>query len=1196
MTYFFKNPRYLVIISFIISFLIISCTKESPQKHIQNIYKIRSLGLAYLEESKLDEAEQEFIKLIEAVPEEALGYANLGLVYLTKGRFSEAEERLNIAQKIDPANPSIQLLLANVYEMSGKRIDAIKLLEKTLELNPNHNKSRFKLAQLYARSRNDSTNLPKIQEHLKKLSISLPANIMIRFQLVELLLQQKNIMAVKQHLEEIRRILPDWSEELEEEYRSLQKLLHQSDTQAAFEALRTIHNQQKVTALYRSGARNLVGQGGVKEGFPVTQFSTKITRTIQNSMIPDHIQFVDITQKAGISEFKLGTETQTSSEQAVTSLSIGDFDSDDDPDLFITRFNQNQDGIGNLLLENQKGVFIDKTTKSGLTYTGKSTSAIFADFDNDSEMDLFVTNDGTNLFYKNLGNGKFEEISKKAGILEKAYSHSAMFVDLDHEGDLDLYVTNSEGNYLYRNNLDGTFLEQSKKMRIDGGDVKSKNVVFGDFDEDGDIDLFILNENSNNTLYTNLRQGYFDDITEKSELVSDEKSAAVAAGDYNNDGYLDLCVISMEGGNHRLYINNGDGSFQNDSNSDVCKQVLKDISGLDVCFLDFDNDGFLDLAVAGANRNGIENSRGLFLLHNNGSGEFRDASALLPEIYNDCSSVTTADYEGDGDLDLFTSFLDGSVRIFRNDGGNANHWLPVQIMGLSSESGKNNLYGIGAKVEVKAGDLYQMQFVTGPVTHFGLGDREKVDVVRVLWSNGIPQNAFTPEVNEKVTIVEDQVFKGSCPFLYTWDGSQFKFHTDILLRSSLGAPMDLVEGNIIYFPSQSSEEYLKIPGQMLKAKNDKYTIQITEELWEVGYIDELNIITIDHPDSAEIYVDEKYIPPPYPPLKFYPVKKKNFPVSAENDQGEDLIPIIKERDHTYTSGLSPTRFQGISKSHDLIMDLGDLSGSNRILLFMTGWIFPTDGSINLAIGQSKKYSLIPPSLQVPDKSGVWRTVIDNISFPMGKDKTIILDLSDKFLASDYRVRIRTNLQLYWDYIFFSTSTPVVPIRKTTLNPVSADLHFRGFSELISIGQSGPQWFDYNSVKKEPKWRNQTGKFTRFGDVTPLLQKSDNKYVILNPGDEITINFDVNHAPELLPGWDRDFLIFNNGWIKEGDLNTAKGESVLPLPFHEMSNYPYSDTENYPDTKEYQDYINTYNNREVTSEKFNRLLMDLKVKN
>jgi hypothetical protein len=378
---------------------------------------------------------------------------------------------------------------------------------------------------------------------------------------------------------------------------------------------------------------------------------------------------------------------------------------------------------------------------------------------------------------------------------------------------------------------------------------------------------------------------------------------------------------------------------------------------------------------------------------------------------------------------------------------------------------------------------------------------------------------------------------------------------------------------------------------MLKPKNNKYMIQITEELWEVGYIDELKIITIDHPDTAEIYIDEKYISPPYPPLEFYPVKQKIYPVSAKNDQEEDLLQIIKKRDHTYTSGLSPTRFQGISRPHDLILDLGNLYGSDKILLFMTGWIFPTDGSINLAIGQSRKYALIPPSLQVPDKSGKWRTVIENISFPMGKDKTIILDLSDKFLSSDYRVRIRTNLQLYWDHIFLSTSLPSVPIRRTTLNPVFADLHYRGFSELISIGQSGPQWFDYNSVNVKPKWRNQAGEFTRYGDVTPLLQSSDNKYVIVSPGDEITINFDVARAPDLPAGWKRDFLIYNNGWIKEGDLNTARGESVSPLPFHEMSTYPYSNAENYPNTEEYRDYIKTYNNREVTSDKFKRLLID-----
>jgi hypothetical protein len=213
-------------------------------------------------------------------------------------------------------------------------------------------------------------------------------------------------------------------------------------------------------------------------------------------------------------------------------------------------------------------------------------------------------------------------------------------------------------------------------------------------------------------------------------------------------------------------------------------------------------------------------------------------------------------------------------------------------------------------------------------------------------------------------------------------------------------------------------------------------------------------------------------------------------------------------------------------------------------------------------------------------------VIDNLGFPMGKDKTVVADLSDKFLSKDHRIRIRTNMEIYWDQIFFSENLPYAQVVKTVLDPVSADLHYRGFSKSYRKGgRYGPHWFDYSVVEKGQKWRDLSGNYTRYGDVLQLIEEPDNKYIISNAGDETTVEFNAATLPQLAKGWRRDFLIRSVGWVKDGDLNTALGNTVLPLPFHGMKNYPPSESDIYPENPELQKYNREYNTRVVTADEY-----------
>jgi hypothetical protein len=719
-------------------------------------------------------------------------------------------------------------------------------------------------------------------------------------------------------------------------------------------------------------------------------------------------------------------------------------------------------------------------------------------------------------------------------------------------------------------------------MGIAGKNTPSGEVVFGDFDDDGDLDFFVLNKKADNNLYTNLRQGQFADITKESGISIDGGSKAVTAGDYNNDGRLDLFIIPASDDPFYLYKNKGELVFEKDNQSKEMQSILDSVNCSDALFFDFDNDGYLDLVVTGETSRAGPKNKGVFLFHNDGNGVFENASFLLPKNLPPGNQLVAADYNEDGDLDIFLSGKDGSIHLLRNDGGNANRYLKVQLVGLRSGSGKNNYFGIGAKIEVKAGELYQSQVVSGPVSHFGLGQRTNADVVRVLWTNGVPQNLFKPGTDQ--ALLEKQILKGSCPFLYAWDGEKYEFVTDVLWRSALGMPLGIMGGETAYAFSDPSQDYFKIPGKMLQEKDGIYSLQLTAELWETAYVDQVKLIVVDHPDTSDIFVDERFTPPPFPPLQIYRVGKKIYPKSVSDDLGNDLRQVTRYKDNMYISTLKSDRYQGITQPHDLILDLGPFSEQEEIVLYLNGWIFPTDASINVAISQSSQTSVYPPFLQVKNKRGEWQTVIDNISFPMGKNKYVILDLTDKFLSKNRQVRIRTTMQIYWDYIFFTNRKSDIPLKVQTILPEFADLHYRGFSRMDRKGgRYGPFWFDYNDVSIDPKWKDLVGYYTRYGDVQELLLEPDSKYVIANAGDEITLEFDATGVSDPAPGWTRDFIIYTNGWLKDGDLNTASGQTVEPLPFIGMSRYPYGSGEFYPEDEDHQLYLKMYNTRKVTTE-------------
>lgn len=1158
---------------------------RSERVSVEELYITRTLGLSYLQRNQLSQADSTFKRLIELAPDDPAGYAYLGLTFLQAGRYAEAEKQLRRARKLDPAGVEVGLALARVYSLTGRPSDARAMLEGLRRDTAGNAHVLYALAELEAQQ-SDRASAGRYEDRLRDVLALAPANLVARLKLVNALARRGEADSVVRHLEEVRRIPPEPPREARTYLDSTIQLLRAGKLAESRTTLDRFLGFMEVTAPYQASLEDVKWTNGPIAGRPVLTFAPQgfFSRGgIRDRATVDLAKFTDATIEAGLAGTVTGTGTAAAPQRqdGSTTLAVGDVDGDGTDDLFVSTWSPALRRSVARLYRVQGGFLRDVTGRSGISLSQGAAYATFADYDNDGWLDLFVIGgEGRGYLFRNRGDGTFVELAAKAGVAGVRGARKALFVDLDHDGDLDILLIANGQRAVYRNNLDGTFTEATASFGLAGGDAR--DAVFGDFDGDGRIDIFVTNEHGSDALLRNGGVQRFGDVTATSGLESGGGSGAAAAGDYNNDGFLDLFVVRTDGGEPALWLNRGNGTFTRDRRSNAAMQAPRSAAGSAATFVDYDNDGWLDLVVVGVPIGRGKGAPGVFLFRNDGTGRLLDRSALVPAAVRaaGASALAVSDVDADGDQDLLLIDAAGAARLLRNDFGNSNLAVNVELKALRTGSGKNNAFGIGARLELRAGGIYQTRVATGRTTHFGLGPHLKADVLRVEWPNGVPQTVYFPGSDQDV--VESEMLKGSCPSVYAWDGKRFRFVTDAMWRSALGMPLGIMSGMTnALAPAGASQEYFRIPGDALAPRDGRYILQLTDELWETAYADEIKLLAVDHPDSVDVFVDERFVPPGPVSLRLFQIGRRYLPLSATDERGHDVLPALRERDDVYVSNLTPTRYQGVVESHDLILDLGHAAGDAGTFLFLRGWIYPTDASINVALSQQSSIKVVAPSIEVRDAKGRWRTAIANISFPSGKDKTIVVDLAGKFPTADHHVRIRTTMQIYWDEAFVARNLANSSVRITTLAPVAADLHFRGFSRMYRKGgRYGPYWLAYDEVTTESPWRPIEGAFTRFGDVLPLLRNPDDMYVIMAPGDEATIQFDASSGSSLPPGWKRDFLLYTDGWLKDSDLNTAFGTTVAPLPFHQIESYPYAAAEKYPTDAAHQNYLRQYNTRHV----------------
>jgi tetratricopeptide (TPR) repeat protein len=795
------------------------------------------------------------------------------------------------------------------------------------------------------------------------------------------------------------------------------------------------------------------------------------------------------------------------------------------------------DGRPDLLAWSSNGAQLYRSgstpVESGLEEIRDLTSVQAGDFNNDGLADLCaLTATGTVLYQNFKGTFRVAPSQLPAGAFR-----SALWLDFDHDYDLDLFLFGAKSS-LARNDGSAGFSDHSGSFPFAPGSATA-SAGFDLVPDTPGKDMVAMYGDREAVLYRDRLAGKYEAVPLG---MFPAGASAVIPYDFNNDGSTDL--IASYPDSIRVAVNR-EGKLEASS--------APDIANGPAVVADLENRALADL-VAGGN-----------VFRNRGQARFEPAPGThLPAA----GAAAAADFNGDGLVDLAFVAEDGSPVTFTNQSRTSYKWLRISLAGV-----RNLKLAPGAHVEVKAGPFYQKQTYHGVPLLFGLNSMDRIDTVRITWPNGLIQNQPNPPANRAEHYKEAQRLSGSCPMIFSWNGKQYEFITDVLGVAPLGAS----SGDGGYFPLDH-DEYVQIPGRSLAAREGRYDIRVTEELREVSYLDQIRLIALDHPSEVEIFTNDKFKSPPFPEFRLYGVRRPIYPRRASDHEGRDVTPRLLRRDRIYPDGFGRT-YSGIAAPHHLDLDFGGAARENRAVLILSGWVDWADGSTFLGAAQEDPRGLMLPSLQVKNAAGAWQTVIADMGIPAGKPKTIAVDLTGKFLSESREVRIVTNLCVYWDEIFLSEDISEPQVRLTSLTPSSADLRFRGFSKpTIHPDRKQPESFDYQSWMPLSMWNPTPGCYTRYGDVSRLLENIDDQMVIMGSGDEVALSFGADRLPALPAGWTRDFLLFVDGWAKDGDANTAFSQSVSPLPFHRMSGYPYPEGERFPDDQAHRTYLMDYNTR------------------
>jgi Tfp pilus assembly protein PilF len=1126
--------RLLVVVAWVTLVLACRGPLRVPEATYRETVSAFYTGLAAMQTSQEVLAREKLDRVTALVPQEPAGWANVGLLLLRQQEVEPALEKLTKAAELAPRSGEIQRLLALARSRQGKLAEAVGHWKRALDLDPADAKAAFALAQDTERL-GGAPNEAEAQAVLERL-LARGENLAVRLDYARLGAKRGDAAGLQKALAPLAEAARAWPPEAREQLEGLRAAA--SNPRAAAPRVAFLKNVLLREPSYRRALR-AVSTPRDEVGEPLVRFLALENPPPQPAAPDAKITFAIAPEPSLASRGWVGPAWLT--------------------------------GEGAPVLVAADGRSVVAGTAGGdLTFPGGSSAAApgpdgvaVADLDYDFRTDLVLAGGGGLRLLRQTEKGGFADFTKAAGVPSELASgnlYGAWVADVDTDGDLDVVVAPSSGPpVVLRNNGDRTFAEQ----RPFAGVVDARGFVWADLDGEGVPDAAFLQADGRVRVFLNQRGGAFSEAALPADLP---KGAALGTAEVNGDSLLDVVMLTTTGDIGRLSF------LEERSRWEWAKLAGAQISSsravpgtarLVVC--DLDNNGAADLVAS------VPTEARVVL------GGPRLSFTPLPDSLA-MRVLAAADLDGDGRVALVGTDASGRAEVARSKGTLAYRWQALRPRAATATGDQRiNSFGIGGEAEVRTGLHVQKQAIAAPYVHFGLGEAASADIIRITWPNGVLQSEFDKPAD--AVVAASQRLKGSCPWLFAWNGREMAFVTDLLWRSPLGLRINAQATADVVM----TEDWVKIAGNQLAPRDGRYDLRVTAELWETHFFDFLSLLVVDHPAGTEVFVDERFAVPP-PKLQVIatgPVEE----LRARDDSGRDVTDVLAARDGRHLDFAERGAYQGVTRNHFVELELPDAAPRKGPLwLVAQGWVHPTDSSINVALGQGTHDKPRGLSLLVADAQGRFKEARAGLGFPAGKDKTVLLDLAGLFPATGVRrLRLATNLEIFWDRIGWAEGRPDVRLEPHRLPLASADVRYRGYSVTEQQSASSPERPRYQLAGTTARWLDLRGYHTRFGDVGELLKEVDDRYVIMNAGDELAMRFP--EAPAVTLGSVRDFVLVGDGWEKDGDFNTSFSRTVLPLPTHASARYATAPTrlEDDPVFREHHRDFEEYHTRWVSPE-------------
>ncbi|MDE0958533.1 MAG: ASPIC/UnbV domain-containing protein [Planctomycetota bacterium] len=758
----------------------------------------------------------------------------------------------------------------------------------------------------------------------------------------------------------------------------------------------------------------------------------------------------------------------------------------------------------------------------------------------------------------------------------KANASDLLLADIDMEGDLDLLLATGTGPIQLSLNEGHKFREISDSPDLAGTIPVKRIIAVRDLDRDLDHDLLLVGDRL--SWISGAPQWKFEEDPARQPLVSVEMLEVDTAllvdlvGDHEQE-----LVLLQRGKLKILRPSNHHKDAEQMALFDgevALPAEVKSATYVAITAQDLDLDGTEELLLSSAEKTSILQF-------------IAGKPTLSAHTFSPARSMISADVDGDGDLDLVVEKTDGSLWLMRNPLAQESqrlHTFRAHLGGRrDGDDRRTNLLGFGARLELRNSEQVVLAFQEGKGGHHargllpvvvGLDGSDHLDSLIIEWPDGVLQAEMDVKVDRCQEIEEIQRKSSSCPILFSFDGQKWNFITDFMGGGGLGFWIGPDE----FSPPEPTEVVRIAPGA-LQPINDRLRLSIMEPMQEICYTDRLSLIAVDHPETHSCFPEEFFpIQAPPPSGKPLMIEKRTrvFPSVVRDASGTIDASLVAEVDRLYAGprGLIPDMV-GYCENQVWEFDFETVPEGSSIALLLDGWIEYPYSRINFAAWQGGQRLAAPTFRWRAASDQPWQLLAEELGYPAGMPKTMVLDVSEIIAHGARQFRIESNLELYWDRVFLASIQPPAPQQIHSIPLHSAILRDGGYPREFSDDGNLPATYHYDQRDPSLDYRPmKKGHITRYGRVDSLLADVDDQLVVIGGGDELILEFDASSLPELLPGWERTWLLDTFGWCKDLDPLTGACRDVGPLPYRGMSQYPPPDDEPKPDRSIYQSIWNT----------------------